>query len=155
MKVNEQEVRLEISRVLESQRLAVLATECVGQPYTSLMAFAYTDDLATIIVATGRATRKHMNLMSEARVSLLIDTRSNSESDFDTAAAITVVGTASEVGTEERGEFEKLYIFRHPSLEKFVRSLSTALFIIRVDSYLLVSGFQNVRKLNLREGIFM
>ncbi len=155
MKQNENEVRLAISEVLESQRLAVLATECMGQPYSSLMAFAYTTDLTTMVVATGRATRKHMNLMAESRVSLLIDTRSNDESDFHAASAVTVIGKALEVPTDERKRYEELYLLRHPYLEKFIRSVTTALFSVSVDSYLLVNEFQNVMKLSLREDIFM
>ena len=97
MQRQEADVRRRIAQVLESQKLAVLATQRNGQPYSSLMAFAHTPDLARIVVATGRATRKHMNLLEEPRVSLLIDTRSNTEMDFHAAAAVTVIGATSMV----------------------------------------------------------
>lgn len=141
----------EIKQVLDSQRLAVMATERDGHPYTSLMAFAHTADLTTIVVATGRATRKHMNLLGESRVSLLIDTRTNSESDFHAAAAVTVIGNASEIEDGEREKYSALYLSHHPYLEKFLQSPSTAMFIIRVRHYLIVNRFQHVMELHLTD----
>lgn len=148
---NDQEIRKEIITILDSQRLAVLATERDGQPYSSLMAFAHAPDLSVIVVATGRATRKHMNLMGESRVSLLIDTRTNSEADFHAAAAITVLGEATEADDEARSRYQSLYLTRHPYLEKFIQAPTTALFIIHVRHYLLVNRFQHVMELHLTD----
>lgn len=41
------------------------------------MAFAHTDDLAAIVVATGSSTGKHINLLQQSQVALLIDTDAN------------------------------------------------------------------------------
>ena len=90
MSETEKDIQKEISSLLSSQKLAVLSTQRDGQPYSSLMAFAYSSDLKDIIVATGRSTRKHQNLVQESRVSLLIDNRSNSENDFHGAVALTM-----------------------------------------------------------------
>jgi nitroimidazol reductase NimA-like FMN-containing flavoprotein (pyridoxamine 5'-phosphate oxidase superfamily) len=149
MKSSDADVFREIKKVLDSQRLAVMATERDGHPYTSLMAFAHTADLTTIVVATGRTTRKHMNLLGESRVSLLNDTRTNSESDFRTAAAVTVLGNAAEVEDEERKKYAELYLSHHPYLEEFLRSPATAIFKIRVRHYLIVNRFQHVMELHL------
>lgn len=151
MENDNQQIRRDIAEVLESQRLAVLATERNGQPYTNLMAFAYTDDLASIIVATGRATRKHMNLQIESRVSLLIDTRSNSEADFHKAVAITVVGDVENVTSSEQAEFEQRYLSRHPYLSDFIRSPTTVMLKIAVHHYIMVSRFQQVMELHLSD----
>ena len=59
------------------RRLAVLATQHEGKPYASLVAFAATDDLKTIIFATTRSTRKFVYLSSNPAVALLIDNRTN------------------------------------------------------------------------------
>ncbi|MGW8195132.1 MAG: pyridoxamine 5'-phosphate oxidase family protein [Desulforhopalus sp.] len=140
----DEEMHSKIESLLRSQRLAALSTQRDGQPYTSLMAFAYTPDLKFIVVATGKSTRKHQNILHDSRVSLLIDNRSNDDSDFHSAMALTVLGKAQPMKAGEESAFRNLYLGRHPYLEKFLDSPSTAFVKIMVYHYLLVSRFQNV-----------
>jgi heme iron utilization protein len=144
MSTLEKEIQKKIASLLSSQQLAVFSTQRDGQPYSSLMAFAFTPDLANIVVATGKSTRKHQNLMHESRVSLLIDNRSNSENDFHAAMAVTVIGKAQLVEQSERPGYEEIYLQRHPYLEKFLASPTTAFVNIAVSHYVLVSRFQDV-----------
>ena len=148
----ENEISAAISELLESQKLAALSTQRDGHPYTSLMAFAYTPDLKELVVATGRATRKHQNLLQESRVSLLVDNRSNREDDFHAAMALTILGTAGPVEAGERSAYQQLYLDRHPYLEQFLAAPSTALITIKVHHYLLVSRFQKVMEYTVRDG---
>lgn len=150
--MDEKEIRATIKELLDSQKLAVLSTQRNGQPYSSLMAYGYTDDLKEIIIATGKATRKHQNIVLESRVSLLIDNRSNKESDFHQAAALTIIGAAQRVGPEERDFYKQKYLKRHPYLSKFLHSPTTAIFKIRVYHYLLVSHFQDVLEYRIQDG---
>jgi heme iron utilization protein len=147
----EKEIQEQIASLLGSQQLAVLSTQREGQPYSSLMAFAFTSDLANIVVATGKSTRKHQNLIQESRVSLLIDNRSNSENDFHAAMAVTVIGKALLIEPSERPEYEKMYLQRHPYLEKFLSSPTTAFVKIAVSHYILVSHFQDVMEYRLHD----
>ena len=140
-----------IKNLLSGQQLAVLSTQRNGQPYSSLMAFAYTSDLKNIVVATGKSTRKHQNIVQESRVSLLIDNRSNSEDDFHAAMALTVLGKTQLIEDLERPGYLELYLSRHPYLEKFLASPSTAFLKIKVYHYLLVSRFQNVMEYRVRD----
>lgn len=149
---SELEIPETIRNLLGSQKLAALSTQRNGQPYTSLMAFAYTADLKEIVVATGKATRKHQNILQERRVSLLIDNRSNREDDFHSAMALTVLGEAVLVEARERSTYQQLYLDRHPYLEHFLDSPSTAFIKILVGHYLLVSRFQNVMEYSVRDG---
>ncbi len=149
MSALEEEIQKKIANLLGSQQLAVLSTQRDGQPYSSLMAFAFTPELANIVVATGKSTRKHQNLMQESRVSLLIDNRSNSENDFHAALAVTVIGKAQLIGQPERPGYEKIYLQRHPYLEKFLTSPTTAFVKITVSHYVLVSRFQDVMEYRL------
>ncbi|MFT5727143.1 MAG: nitroimidazol reductase NimA-like FMN-containing flavoprotein [Desulforhopalus sp.] len=151
MSETEKDIQKEISSLLSSQKLAVLSTQRDGQPYSSLMAFAYSSDLKDIVVATAISTRKHQNLVQESRVSLLIDNRSNSENDFHGAAALTVLGKAEQINDTERRGYEELYLKRHPYLEKFLGSSSTAFFKVMVHHYLLVSDFQKVKEYRVRD----
>jgi uncharacterized protein YhbP (UPF0306 family) len=124
-----------------SQQLAVLATRQGGQPYTSLVAFAFSDDLRQLFFATTRATRKFSNLQAEPRVSLLIDNRSD---DFREAIAVTALGRAQEVSLSQRPALLGLYLDRHADLKEFVTAPTCALLQVEVTSYSLVSRFQNV-----------
>ena len=144
MSMPDNEILEKIRLLLSQQRLAVLSTQSDGQPYSSLMAFAFTPDLRKLLVATARATRKHQNIVEESRVSLLVDNRSNSDADFQHAAALTVLGTAEEVQASEHKEYSRLYLARHPYLEEFLSSAATSFFQVTVDRYLLVSEFEKV-----------
>ena len=152
MTESELEIPETIRNLLGSQKLAALSTQRNGQPYTSLMAFAHTADLKEIVVATGKSTRKHQNILQERRVSLLIDNRSNREGDFHSAMALTVLGEAVLVEARERSTYRQLYLDQHPYLEHFLDSPSTAFIKILVGHYLLVSRFQNVMEYSVRDG---
>lgn len=149
--MDESELRKAIKGLLTSQQLAVLATQGGGQPYSSLVAFAATDDLKYLLFATTRTTRKFANLSAESRVAMLVDSRSNQDSDFHNALAVTAMGIAREVNDREREHFLKLYLKKHPYLQEFVESPSCALLSVRVDKYYMVSRFQNVMELHVNE----
>ncbi len=144
------EMRKALKDLFNAQHLGVLATQGGGQPYSSLVAFAATDDLKYLVFATTRATRKYANLSSESRVAMLIDNRSNQDSDFHNAMAVTAMGTAEEVKDSEKDQLLKSYLTKHPYLEGFVTAPTCALLKVRVDKYYLVSRFQNVMELHMK-----
>lgn len=153
MNTTEQAMQERIRNLLESQQLAVLSTQRNGQPYSSLMAFAYTYDLREIVVATGKSTRKYQNILEESRVSLLVDNRSNSVDDFHMAMALSILGTARHIDEADKPPYEKIYLKRHPYLQKFLSAPSTALLKITVRHYLLVSRFQNVMEYHIQDEV--
>jgi nitroimidazol reductase NimA-like FMN-containing flavoprotein (pyridoxamine 5'-phosphate oxidase superfamily) len=132
-----------------SQRLAVLATQEGGQPHLSLVAFATTDDLGSLIFATSRATRKFANITRDSRVAMLVDDRSNKETDFHGATAVTALGRADEIKAPEMEDLARHFLEKHPSLEEFVQSPTSALVKVTVETYYIVSQFQNVTELKL------
>ena len=140
-----------LQEFLASQRSAVLATTENGQPYLSLMAFAATDDLQYLLVATYRATRKFRNIEADPRVALLVDNRSNQPSDTEQSMAVTALGRAKEVEAAERNWFLRIYIAKHPHLEIFVSSPECTLIKIRVERYFLVSNFQEIKEVVPRQ----
>lgn len=143
------EVHSVLRELLQGQRLAVLATlaaEEPRRPYTNLVAFAATADLREILFATGRATRKFANLTAEPRVALLMDSRSHRETDFGEAAAVTVLGTASELLEPEREPYQAIYLAKHPYLRDFITAPTCALLLVRVEKYILVTRFQEVHE---------
>jgi len=143
-------LKKQLKELFASQKLAVLATHNEKQSYASLVAFASTADLKQLLFATTRATRKYANLAANPNVALLIDNRSNRETDFHKAVAATATGKTTEVGTRERTRLLKLYLGKHPHLREFVSSPNCALLKVKVDSYFVVNRFQNVMELRPR-----
>ena len=136
-----------LKRLLKSGKLAVLATHRNGQPYCSLVAFSHTRDLKYLIFATCRSTRKYENLSADKRVSMLVDSRTNRESDFHKAEAVTITGKATEVSKGMRNEYLRTYLRKHPELKGFVSSPNCALLRLKVNKYYLVSRFQEVMEI--------
>jgi nitroimidazol reductase NimA-like FMN-containing flavoprotein (pyridoxamine 5'-phosphate oxidase superfamily) len=141
-----------IKALFRTQKLAVLATQEPEQPYLSLMAFAATEDLSTLIVATYRGTRKYRNLITAPRVSLLVDSRTNRGQDFAEALAVTILGETEEVALAEKSQFLELFLRRHPQLRDFATSPECALIKVKVEKYLAVRKFQEVLELALPPG---
>lgn len=140
-----------IKTLLQSQGLAVLATEGSRGPYCNLVAFVPSEDLKSLYFATTRSTRKFNNLSREARVSLLVDNRRNAPEDLHKAVAVTALGTVRECPAAERETALSLYIKRHPYLSEFVTSPSGAFLKVSVETYLFVWAFQNVMEVHFDE----
>ena len=144
----EQPLVLESIRALvHNEPFAVLCTQAGGQPYGSLVAVAFTADLEYFVFGTPVATRKFRLLSESPQVAMLVDDRRRFPGDFMKVSAVTVTGRASQVepGTEFL-RWAGLLASRHPYLESFVHSRTTALFRVHVDRYLHVSRFQEVRE---------
>jgi len=139
-----------VRELLATQPLAVLATHGEGGPYASLVAFAATDDLRHLLFATTRATRKFANLQADARVAFLADNRTNEPADFRDAVAATIRGRAEEVTEAERDALLALYLGKHPHLRDFVASPTCAFLKVQVESYCVVTRFQEVMELPIR-----
>jgi heme iron utilization protein len=141
-----------IDRLLAGQLAGVLATQqckppLPGQPYTSLMAFAHTPDLRYLVIATLKDTQKHANLVQNACLSLLIDNRGNSASDYQEAVAISVTGRAEPLlddlqQGDARTALRAVFLHKHPELRAFVAMPECVLLRIRVVRYSVVSQFQ-------------
>ena len=144
-------IKGKLKKLFDSQRLAVLGTQREGQPYTSLVAFASSEDLKSLFFATTRSTRKYAYLSADSRVSMLVDNRSNEAFDFREAMAATALGEAEEMEGQDREKHLDLYLRKHPHLEEFVSSPSCAFIKIRVDRYYIVSRFQNVMEIHVEK----
>ena len=137
------DLRHVVSGVLAAQRFGVLATAGHGQPYGSLVAFAATEDLKHLVFATSRETRKFANLLAEPRVALVIDSRSNSEADINSAVAVTALGPAHEAAGDERERLARVYLAKHPGLAEFIGSPDMAVCAVAVEDYV-IARFREV-----------
>jgi nitroimidazol reductase NimA-like FMN-containing flavoprotein (pyridoxamine 5'-phosphate oxidase superfamily) len=136
-----------IQALVHREPFAVLCTQADGQPYGSLVAFAFSQDLRSFVFGTPMATRKYRLLSECDHVALLVDNRGRFPDDMMAVSAVTVTGRASQV--QPGADFERwagLLTARHPYLKSFVHAPSTALFRVDVVRYLHVTRFQEVRQ---------
>ncbi len=128
-----------------TEDFAVLATDDKGMPYASLVSFALTPDLKRAVFATPKGTRKYKNIIRSRNAVLLIDSRSKGEKSLMETEAITIIGKGKLV---KKGaawdELAALFIKKHPGLEGFIDSPSTALIVIDIVRCIHVSRFQTV-----------
>ena len=124
-----------LRELLSSQKFAALATQDSGKPHNCLMAFASTDDLKHLLFTTSRKTVKYRNIVAESRVAILVDSRSNQDSDFLKAVAVTASGIAKEVKGDERDRMLGIYLAKHPNLSDFANSPENALVKVSIKNY--------------------
>ncbi len=140
-------LRDQVAQLVREQPYAVLCTQGGGQPYGSLVALAVTTDLSAAVFATPITTRKYRLLSDCDHVALVIDSRSRSSEDMMQIEAVTATGRARQVSSGAEFEQESgLLVGRHPQLEMFVRSPTTALFHVDILRYFHVTRFQEVRQ---------
>lgn len=149
--IPEAELKRRLHELFAVQNLAVLATHSEGQPYASLMAFAATQDLGTLVFATPRATRKYANLLADCRAALLIENRTNTTEDFSAAMAVTAVGVVQPIDLPADSPLVALYLSKHAYLQDFVRSPSCAVVSLVVERYHVVDHFQHVTEWHLNQ----
>jgi len=137
-----------LKKLFSSQKLGVLATLQKKNPYTSLIAFACSDDMRQFVFATPKATRKFANMISNPSVSFFIDNRSNRAIDFRKAIGVTVSGSVRQIRKNKNSKLMKLYLRQHPQLDSFVVSKSCAFLCIDVKSFSIVERFQNVTEVH-------
>jgi len=128
-----------LSRLFVTQQLGVLSTDLEGQPYSNLIAFAATEDLKSLVFVTNRNTSKYANVISNPKVAMMVDSRTNKQSDFNSAVAVTILGTAVEVAGNERDRLLELYIAKHPHLADFVSRPYQALMRVTASDFIIAS----------------
>ncbi|ADO84027.1 pyridoxamine 5'-phosphate oxidase family protein [Ilyobacter polytropus] len=133
-----------ISKIGSKQLFAVLATSNKNQPYTSLVAFALTEDLKKLVFITPRDTRKFQYLSENNNVSLMIDNSENQKVDISKAVGITITGKSRDSSGEERENLLNLFITKHPQMNEFAFSKGCSVVSVDINRYDVVERFQNV-----------
>lgn len=129
----------------KKQRHAVLATNAEGQPYLSLVAYVLTPDGKGVLFATPKSTRKYKNILANKRVSLLIDTRSNTDKGYMESESLTMIGKAHPVRKGAKWtSLAEILIRKHPRLAEFVSSPETVLIYVEMEHCVHVTQFQTV-----------
>jgi nitroimidazol reductase NimA-like FMN-containing flavoprotein (pyridoxamine 5'-phosphate oxidase superfamily) len=145
----DQETQEKLTQLFNSQLIAVLGTSSDDDPYTCLVGFRFTSDLRNVIFATMRDRLKYRQISSNPRVSLIIDDRKNSPSDFSHATSATIIGTAIDTEEPERGMFADMLVEKHPFLTDFVKDSNCAIMKVMVEKMYVVGDFERVQKINM------
>lgn len=141
-----------LHRLFNEQLFAAFAT--LAEPrklHTTLVAFTVSDDLANVYICTGRNTRKFTNLKDVPDTSLLVHNCQNRSPDITTATAVSINGSARELEGRALEEARARHIQKHPQMADFVHSPNTALFEISVANYNVVTNFQDVTILEIKQ----
>ncbi|MGD9192408.1 MAG: pyridoxamine 5'-phosphate oxidase family protein [Desulfobacterales bacterium] len=121
------------------------------KPHCSLMAYVPGDSGERLFLVTSSASRKYQNIRRHPRVSLLIDTRGEQQSEF--TQAVTVTGTCDILqDTAKIAQIKADFVRQHPHLEDFIRKDDIAVMCVQVDFFLLLEGPERRHSSNLRVG---
>jgi len=132
-----------ITKLLDEQKFCVLSTRSEKYPYTTLVGFYVNVECNEMIFGTMNDTRKYKNLINYPLISALVTDRKNSYLDIKDAAALTVLGEAHEIKENIKMHADS-FISKHPYMEDFINTPNCALFMVKVERYILVENFQNV-----------
>lgn len=134
-----------IRLLLENQLYGVLCTSGTRHAYGSLLAFAVTEDLKSILFSTPITTRKFKLLKEDRNIAFVIDSRSNSRESFMKIEAITATGKGILLPYDNYPQkYINILIKKHPYLEQMLTSESFAFFKMEVMRYFYVTRFQEV-----------
>jgi heme iron utilization protein len=137
-------IREYVVEALQSNRLAVLATEGEGQPHASLIAITPYEGLRQLIFATYRNTRKFRNLELNAKVAVLIEGKNEEKSGIKNGFVITAYGIAEEIDIAANNTALQAHLQKYPELLNFTSESDCALMLITVENYQVVQGIENV-----------
>ncbi len=133
-----------IEDIFKTSRFAVLATESEGQPHASLIAVTPMEGFRKLIFATYRNTRKYNNLVHNGKVALLVESTDMIKSGLQKSFVLTAFGHAEEIELPQKNMVFNAHLERHPELLTFLQSEECILVQIKVDTYQVVRGIDDV-----------
>ena len=134
---------LRIRQMLDLQVQCALATQGVEAPSLHLMAYAVSDDLSDVFVASPADTTKVENMRARPPVALMWDNRTGSLSDHVEGTVLTARAAARELCGEERSHAVAALASRNASLEGLLSAGTTAVFALAVETYGLGIGYSD------------
>ena len=131
-----------MTSLVREKDTCVLATAAGGEPHCSLMSYVADDDGLSLYMLSRKGTRKHGNLINNARVSLLIDTREDiAGRDRGAVRALTVRGVFQSIDDDSRrGAILEKLLDRHPPLRELAGHPDIDVFEVKAVSFELLEG---------------
>jgi len=138
------ETKAYIENILMNSRFAVLATEGDGQPHASFIAITPMANYRALVFATYRNTQKYRNLTSNGKVALLVESGNNLNSEQQDSFVLTAFGHVEEIRIEDLEAVYNAHLEWHPDLLSFLQTEDCTLVRIKVDTYQVVRGIDDV-----------
>jgi hypothetical protein len=110
-----------------------------------MIAFSFSDDLRQFVFSTPTATRKYRLLKECSSVALVVNNQADFPGEMLKIEAFTATGKAKEVDENDRAGWVEVLTERHPQLDEFAESPTTAVFVVDVIRFFHVRAFQEVR----------
>lgn len=131
-------------KMLEENNLCVLATCNNNLPNSSLMHYIYDGNSMSIYMLTLKGSSKHTNIASNPMVSILIDTRTDSQRSGLPILALTVYGKAESVQDPQRHQaLVDQMVGRFSSLAELAGDSRCLVIQMRIERMLLLDGVSN------------
>lgn len=137
-------IKTYIEDIFKISRFAVLATEGEGQPHASLIAVTPMEAYRKLIFATYRNTRKYQNITQNGKVAVLVEGIDINSSGQNASFVLTAFGQVEDIKPEEKNRVFEAHLERHPGLLSFLQSEDCSLVRIKVDTYQVVRGIDDV-----------
>jgi nitroimidazol reductase NimA-like FMN-containing flavoprotein (pyridoxamine 5'-phosphate oxidase superfamily) len=136
--------------LLSSRNICVLATVDKDRPYCSLMNYVTDDACLEFFMATQKDSNKYRNLMTNPKVSLLVDSREKAPSAK--SWALTVEGVFEPLSDANKRDWALGRLAaQNPSINEFVSQPDIDVVRIRARSFLLLEGISDARYLKLTD----
>lgn len=128
--------------LVASRNICVLATVDKDRPYCSLMNYVTDEACHKFYMATLRDSNKYRNLLSNPRVSLLVDSREKTLSS--NSWALTVEGVFEPLSDSQRRDWAlNRLVAQNSSLNEFVNQSDIDILSIQARSFLLLEGISD------------
>jgi general stress protein 26 len=135
-------MRKDISDLIQSNHICVLATVSDGKPHCSLMTYIADADSREIYMITQRETKKYRNLAENPSVSLLIDTR-QADSKSQTKA-LTITGVfQGNIDENKKSNISTGLLKMNPDLKALADDPSVEIIVVQVKTVQLLDGIKD------------
>ena len=127
--------------LLDRQAQCVLATQGDQGVALHLMAYAFSEDLKNIYMASLANTQKVSNMRSRPKVTCLWDNRTGNNRDHVEGLAVSGFGQARALNSKAAQPIADLLLERNASLKNLLSQPSSVIFAIHIDRYQWVEGY--------------
>lgn len=137
----------QVKRLIIENDLCVLATAGDRGPHCSLMFYLADEDCSHIFLATKKNTQKYQNICLNPAVSMLVDDRDKPKAPGRQGVrALTLWGRARPCSDQgQKQDILARIEARHPHLAPITQDSQVEVIIVRLDSWQLLDGVDNVR----------
>lgn len=144
------ELTLRLVQLVRTRTTAALGTLHDGAPFVSMVPYAIAPDGAGLLIHVSRLAAHTKDMISDARVSLLIAEAEGGETSALALARVTVQGEAQAISGEsaQRAAHRAAYVDRFPDSQPMFGFADFSLFIIRPVSARFVAGFGQAHSLS-------